>query len=74
MNEFTDDTGFLFAEPTFLSGIASLFDLSGSLVVYNESKTGQEADRRALASDWAVVGKDIRTAAKTLVEQEAQKP
>ena len=61
-----EDTGLLFAMPNFLHGLASAIDLGGTLVEYNESRTPQEADARAIASDWAVTGKDIKTAAEGL--------
>jgi hypothetical protein len=73
MNRFNDDTCFLFAEPSFWSGFATVLDAGGTLAIYNESRTPQEADARALASDWAVIGKEIRRAVKVLEkEKEAQ--
>lgn len=60
MEKFNDDTNFLFADPDFFTGAATVMDLGGTLVVYNVSKDGKEADLRALASDWAVIGKDIK--------------
>lgn len=36
--------------------------MGATLSVYNESPFPSEADARALASDWSVVGEDIRTA------------
>lgn len=60
MQNFLDDTGFLFATPTFWSGAATAFDVSGTLVEYNISRNEADADTRAIASDWAVVGKDIQ--------------
>lgn len=71
MSDYNDDTGFLYADPSFLSGLAAVLDLSGSLVMYNTSRTGREADQRALASDWAVVGKDIGAAIETFEEEAA---
>lgn len=64
-----DDTGFLFATPSFWQGAASVLDMGGTLVEYNSSETIQEADARALASDWAVTGKDIKAAIKSLAEE-----
>ena len=70
MQTFLDDTAFLFATPSFLSGAAAAFDIGGTLVEYNISKNEADADSRAIASDWAVVGKDIQNS----VEQyEAEK-
>jgi hypothetical protein len=73
MGEFTDDTGFLYPSPSFLSGWAAVLDFAGTLNVYNVSKSGQEADARALASDWAIVGKDIQKAIKRVDQKEAQR-
>jgi hypothetical protein len=58
----TGKTGFLFADPSFAQGLASVMDLGGTLLVYNDSKTAQEADARAIATDWAIVGEDISSA------------
>ncbi len=69
MGKFNDDTCFLFAEPSFFSGMAAVMDIGGSLPMYNISESGAEADERALASDWAVVGSHILSAAKVLEEE-----
>ncbi len=55
-------TDFLFAQPSFASGMGSSLDLWGQLAAYNESADAAEADARALASDWMVVGQDIHDA------------
>jgi hypothetical protein len=72
MGNYGEDSGFLFANPGFLLGIASALDMGGTLVEYNISRTPQEADARAIASDWAITGKDIVTAFKNFVEEKAQ--
>jgi hypothetical protein len=56
-------TDFLFAQPSFASGAGSAFDLWGQLASYNDSADGAQADARAIASDWIVVGQDIYDAA-----------
>lgn len=53
---------FLFARPSFMGGIARLFDLTGTLNIYNESGTGEKADVRALRQDWKAIGDDLRDA------------
>lgn len=63
------DTGFLFADPGFAQGVAAALDLGGTLLVYNQSETPQEADARAIASDWATVGRDIKTAAENCAKE-----
>jgi hypothetical protein len=52
----------LFAQPSFLSGTARLVDLGGVFDKYNRSKTEEQADGRALASDWLSIGGDLQTA------------
>ena len=69
MDKFTDKSGFLFAEPSFLTGLAAVMDIGGSLLVYNSSRSGAEADQRAIASDWAVVGSDILDATNSFGEK-----
>jgi hypothetical protein len=50
---------FLFAQPSFVSGIAHTFDMWGQFDAYNESESGVEADGNAVAADWFVVGQDL---------------
>jgi hypothetical protein len=66
MGNYTEKTGFLFANPSFIHGVASVIDIGATLVEYNSSNTQQEADARAIASDWAITGKDILSAAKEI--------
>jgi len=56
----------LFAQPSFLQGVASVIDLAATQDVYNENATGQEADSFAIYSDWASVGDHILEAAREL--------
>ena len=53
-------TDFLYAKPSALVGWARLLDLGGALNLYNVSRSGAEADARALHADWAVLGQDMR--------------
>jgi len=53
-------TDFLFARPTFWSGVGRLLDLWGKFDVYNTSRSPEEADARAIYSDWRVVGQGLR--------------
>jgi hypothetical protein len=55
-------TDFLFAQPSFMSGAARTLDLWGGLDDYNSSETPFEADEKAIAADWLVVGQDISDA------------
>ena len=62
-------TGALFSEPSLVEGIARLFDWGSTLNMYNDEQTSQEADYKALKSDWKAVGDDMRKAMR-LYEQE----
>jgi hypothetical protein len=55
-------TDFLLEEPGFASGAASVLDIMGIYPAYNHSRTGAEADEKALLNDWHNVGKDIAQA------------
>ena len=52
-------TGFLFSSPSFFSGAGTLMNLSGNFYDFNASKTGFEADEKALENDFRMVGQDI---------------
>jgi hypothetical protein len=53
---------FLFAQPSFASGAARILDLWGQLDDYNISATTLEADEKAIAADWLLVGQDLSDA------------
>ena len=61
MNRLRSD--FLFAQPSFLSGVARILDIFGLFDSYNESPTPQEADAQAMYADWRITGQDITDAA-----------
>ncbi|MDD4615233.1 MAG: hypothetical protein PHI40_07535 [Caldisericia bacterium] len=52
-------SSYLIVWPTFKRGIASIFDLFGALPIVRFSKIGNEADKKALSSDWAAVMNDL---------------
>ncbi len=55
-------SGFLFATPTFISGMGAVLDLGGTMAIFNESLTPEAADALALANDWSMFGQDMRYA------------
>ncbi len=57
---------FLFARPSWISGVGRLVDLWGCFEDFNYSPTTVVADERALYSDWRMVGEDLARA----IEQE----
>ena len=56
--------GRLFANPSFLEGMSRAVDLLGNQDIYNEDPTPEEADSKALFSDWASVGDHLILAAE----------
>jgi hypothetical protein len=61
---------FLVASGSYASGAARLLDWGGTFDQYNQSATPQEADIKALYSDWAIVGDDIAEAMATCEESQ----
>jgi hypothetical protein len=55
-------TDFLTPKTTLLTGMGTILNLVGSYYQYSISPTPEEADRRAIASDWRMVGQDIKDA------------
>jgi len=52
-------TDFLTSNPTFVTGMGSAVNLAGNFYGFNYAPSEVEADRRALRSDWQMVGKDV---------------
>lgn len=59
---------YIFVTPSFFRGAARVADLAGVLggESFLVSQTPAEADARALASDWRVMGRDLHLALSTL--------
>ena len=53
---------FLFAMPSWVSGVARTLDLVAQFDSYDESPTGKIADAKALFSDWRIVGETLASA------------
>jgi hypothetical protein len=60
---------FLVARPSFLEGVARILDFAGFMTEYNRSRTSEEADLHALRTDWAILGEDMRAAARATVKE-----
>ncbi|MCD4830778.1 MAG: hypothetical protein K8R02_03095 [Anaerohalosphaeraceae bacterium] len=66
-------TDFLYTEPSFCGGMALSIDLGAtSTGQYNRSSTPNEADCRAIRSDWAVTAMDLVEAIES-VKEDAKK-
>jgi hypothetical protein len=59
----------LYARPSFLTGVARLFDFWGLFDAYNTSPDPETADSRAIGADWRSVGDDIRRAMRSYQEE-----
>ena len=57
-------TAYLTSKSSFLTGVGSIFDFSGSYQAYNASSSELEADAKAIFLDWLSVGDDMRSAAQ----------
>ncbi len=57
-----EHTFILFSRRSWVDGFGSLMDPAGALVRYNYSHGENEADTKAMASDWQAVADDLRTA------------
>jgi hypothetical protein len=62
-------TGFLFPTPSFLSGVGSVLDIFGRPGPFNYSRSGVEADCKALYSDYRMIGQDIEDAILVFVAE-----
>lgn len=61
--------GKLYAQPSFIEGMARNVDIFNTLREYNESATETQADIDALRNDWGAIGEDLRASIKNY-EQE----
>jgi hypothetical protein len=59
----------LFALPSFLEGVASLMDFAGNFNTYNEDLSTEDANERAVISDWDAVYSDFQKAVDQLREE-----
>lgn len=63
-------TDFLLPKDNFWVGMGSVLNLSGRYFTYNYSKSDNEADFKAILSDWQNVGRDIEKAKKDFEKKE----
>ncbi len=64
------ETDFLVPTSSFLTGFGSVLNLSGNYFQYNYADTPEEADEIAIASDWLMVGQDLRETLSSGLPQE----
>jgi hypothetical protein len=55
----------LFAEPSFMEGMARIVDIGATMQLYNTSENQDSTDAEALINDWRAIGCDLRNSMKT---------
>lgn len=65
-------TDYLLSKTGFFIGVGSVINLAGSYFIFNDSGSAAEADRKALACDWEMVGQDFRAAMGLVKSDPAQ--
>lgn len=53
-------TDYLFPKSNFITGAGTIFNVAGNTFSFNRSESGEEADFRAIESDWGVIGLDLK--------------
>jgi len=64
---------FLFANPSFVEGVARIVDFGNALNQYNACLTPEQADFFAILADWKAVGQDLNNAAIACIGPEWEK-
>jgi hypothetical protein len=67
------NSDFLFARPSFIEGMARVLDLGCTLNEYNYSRTGAEADAKALKNDFLMVFQDLGSSISKYEQKEEAK-
>lgn len=72
MNDTERRTDFLFPKRSFLSGFSSILSIFGEEKKFNTSKSGKEADFKALKSDWEMIGQDLRDSMSKIILEDCE--
>ena len=62
MTDTDKRTDFLFPKRNFWTGFSSVLSIFGESNKFNTSDSGEEADYKALKSDWEMIGEDFKIA------------
>lgn len=62
-------TTFLLPNNNFFVGLGSVLNLAGNYFEYNYSDSANDADRKAIESDWENIGEDIKIAKMNFKEE-----
>ena len=55
---------YIFVTPSFLMGMGNVLNIAGNYFPLDQVSSPSEADRRAIESDWGMVGCDLLSAAE----------
>jgi len=72
MNNAEKRTDFLFPKRSFWTGVSSILSIFGEEKKFNTSKSGKEADFKALNSDWEMIGQDLRKSMSKIILQDCE--
>jgi hypothetical protein len=67
MNTIETRTDFLFPKRSFWTGFSSILNIVGNPDKFNSSSSSQEADYKAIRSDWEMIGKDVSSSLSELM-------
>ena len=59
----------LYPKTNFFVGVGSIFNIFGNYCEFNYSNGPNEADYKAISSDWNAVGNDIRRSTNVVGEE-----
>lgn len=66
MNNTEKRTSYFLKERGFFTGFSSILSLFGNSNMFNISESGEEADKKALRSDWEMIGQDFKKSMRNL--------
>lgn len=58
-------TDHLFSRTNSIIGAGSVFNIAGNYFSFNSSSSGEEADAKAIESDWGTIGMDLQDVIKS---------
>lgn len=67
-------TDYLFALPSFWSGVGRTFDLAGTFNEFNWSEDPEESDANAIFSDFRAIGLDLQQACSLFEDELGREP
>lgn len=62
-------TTYLLSNKGFISGVSAILDRSSVISRYNTSFSEDDADKKAIFTDWIMTGNDLKAALKQFCEE-----